>query len=317
MRDLGLRRGRQPEPRRPRTCRAPADRRRATPRARRSGSRTRSRPSTRELRTTLLGSLLDAARHNLARGAERVALFESGRAYLRDGSPPARRRRSAGEFAGERAAAGASSRTRIAALAVGPLRPGGWRERRGPAGLLRAQGRARGARAPSSARRSSVEPGERAVPAPGPRRPVLRRRRATPAGSARSIRSSAATWDLDGRRRLRGRPRAAGRRLAGRRGALRGRDLLSGRPPGPRGRRRRGRAGRAGARGRRSTAAASCCGRAEVFDLYRGEQVGEGRKSLALRLEFRAADRTLTDEEVAERREAIEAGARRDRGVAP
>ena len=43
-----------------------------------------------------------------------------------------------------------------------------------------------------------------------------------------------------------------------------------------------------------------------VFDLYHGEQVGEGNKSLALRLEFRAADRTLTDEEVAERRAAIE-----------
>jgi phenylalanyl-tRNA synthetase beta chain len=43
-----------------------------------------------------------------------------------------------------------------------------------------------------------------------------------------------------------------------------------------------------------------------VFDLYRGEQVGEGRKSLALRLEFRAPDRTLTDAEVAERRAAIE-----------
>jgi phenylalanyl-tRNA synthetase beta chain len=41
------------------------------------------------------------------------------------------------------------------------------------------------------------------------------------------------------------------------------------------------------------------------FDLYRGEQVGEGLKSLALRLEFRAADRTLTDAEVADRREAI------------
>ena len=39
---------------------------------------------------------------------------------------------------------------------------------------------------------------------------------------------------------------------------------------------------------------------AAVFDLYEGEQLGEGRKSLALRLEFRAADRTLTDEEVAE-----------------
>ena len=44
---------------------------------------------------------------------------------------------------------------------------------------------------------------------------------------------------------------------------------------------------------------------AEVFDVYRGEQLGGGRKSLALRLEFRAADRTLTDEEVAVVRERI------------
>jgi phenylalanyl-tRNA synthetase beta chain len=47
---------------------------------------------------------------------------------------------------------------------------------------------------------------------------------------------------------------------------------------------------------------------ARVFDLYRGEQVGAGRKSLALRLEFRADDRTLTDAEVAERRQAIKRG---------
>jgi phenylalanyl-tRNA synthetase beta chain len=46
--------------------------------------------------------------------------------------------------------------------------------------------------------------------------------------------------------------------------------------------------------------------RVAVFDVYRGEQAGEGNKSLALRLEFRAPDRTLTDEEVAERRAAIE-----------
>ncbi len=45
---------------------------------------------------------------------------------------------------------------------------------------------------------------------------------------------------------------------------------------------------------------------AELFDLYRGAQVGEGHKSLALRLEFRAPDRTLTDDEVTERRSAIE-----------
>jgi phenylalanyl-tRNA synthetase beta chain len=44
-----------------------------------------------------------------------------------------------------------------------------------------------------------------------------------------------------------------------------------------------------------------------MFDLYQGEQLGEGRKSLALRLEFRAADRTLTDAEVAARRESIAA----------
>jgi phenylalanyl-tRNA synthetase beta chain len=43
----------------------------------------------------------------------------------------------------------------------------------------------------------------------------------------------------------------------------------------------------------------------DVFDLYRGEQLPEGKKSLALRLEFRAADRTLTDAEVAARREEI------------
>ena len=45
---------------------------------------------------------------------------------------------------------------------------------------------------------------------------------------------------------------------------------------------------------------------AEVFDVYRDpERLGEGNVSLALRLTYRAGDRTLTDEEVAERRAAI------------
>jgi len=45
---------------------------------------------------------------------------------------------------------------------------------------------------------------------------------------------------------------------------------------------------------------------AEVFDVYRdADRVGEGRVSLALRLTFRGRDRTLTDEEVAERRARI------------
>jgi phenylalanyl-tRNA synthetase beta chain len=42
-----------------------------------------------------------------------------------------------------------------------------------------------------------------------------------------------------------------------------------------------------------------------VFDVYSGPQVGEGRRSLALALSFRAADRTLTDEDVAPARERI------------
>ncbi len=49
---------------------------------------------------------------------------------------------------------------------------------------------------------------------------------------------------------------------------------------------------------------------ARVFDVYRGAQVGEGRASLALRLEFRAPDRTLTDEDVAQRRAKIVAALR-------
>jgi phenylalanyl-tRNA synthetase beta chain len=49
-----------------------------------------------------------------------------------------------------------------------------------------------------------------------------------------------------------------------------------------------------------------------LFDVYTGEQVGEGRKSLAYTLRFRAPDRTLTAAEVAAARTAAvdEAGER-------
>jgi phenylalanyl-tRNA synthetase beta chain len=47
-----------------------------------------------------------------------------------------------------------------------------------------------------------------------------------------------------------------------------------------------------------------------VFDRYRGEQVGEGRTSLALALTFRAPDRTLSDEDVEPLRERIVAALR-------
>ncbi|MEA2215376.1 MAG: phenylalanyl-tRNA synthetase beta chain [Solirubrobacteraceae bacterium] len=43
----------------------------------------------------------------------------------------------------------------------------------------------------------------------------------------------------------------------------------------------------------------------EIFDVYSGEQVGEGRRSLALALAFRSLEGTLTDDDVAPVRERI------------
>jgi phenylalanyl-tRNA synthetase beta chain len=48
-----------------------------------------------------------------------------------------------------------------------------------------------------------------------------------------------------------------------------------------------------------------------LFDVYTGDQVGEGRKSLAVALRLRAADRTLTMEETAAVRDAVVAAAAR------
>ena len=148
---------------------------------------------------------------------------------------------------------------------------------------------------------------------PGPRRGGARRAARRSDGWARCIRSSrargtstaAAAFELDLDRLA----ELAAERLE----TLRGRHELPGGARGHRGRRARGRAGGAGARdrarGRRSAAR-----RAEVFDVYHGAQVGEGRVSLALALEFRAPDRTLTDDEVAERRAAIAAALRDELG---
>lgn len=46
-----------------------------------------------------------------------------------------------------------------------------------------------------------------------------------------------------------------------------------------------------------------------LFDVYTGEQIGEGRKSLAFALRFRAPDRTLTDAETGAARDAAVAAA--------
>lgn len=43
----------------------------------------------------------------------------------------------------------------------------------------------------------------------------------------------------------------------------------------------------------------------ELFDVYRGKQVEAGKKSCAFALTYRAADKTLTDEDVAEVHESV------------
>ncbi len=42
-----------------------------------------------------------------------------------------------------------------------------------------------------------------------------------------------------------------------------------------------------------------------AFDVYRGEQVGPGRKSIAFSVTFQSPERTLTDDDAAELRNRI------------
>jgi len=254
------------------------------------------------MRTTLLGGLLDAARHNLARDAERAALFESGRAYLREPAP-----RDGGELAGAFAgelAPPVHEPHRVAALLVGPLAPGSWRRAEPDADFFDAKGLLE---ALAGDLGTGLELTRESEPFLHPGRSARIEVEGHPAGWVGELHPLVAReWDL---------PAAAGFEvdlapLVDAAGAGRERyadvttypavhqDLavvVAEDVPAERVRE----AVRAGG--------GELLDLAEVFDLYRGDQVGEGRKSLALRLEFRAGDRTLTDADVAERREAIRA----------
>ena len=73
--------------------------------------------------------------------------------------------------------------------------------------------------------------------------------------------------------------------------------------------------GGAGGRRRGGGPASVLLEEVRLFDVYTGEQVGRGRKSLAYTLRFRAPDRTLTDDEVAVARDAAVAEAARLTGA--
>jgi len=264
------------------------------------------------MRTTLLGSLLDIAQRNLARGTDRIALFESGRVYL--STPPTGLERPNsgrlspvgplyGDFLGDRAAPYFEPH-RIGALAVGPLAAKSWRGGGEPNDFFALKGTLESL-AGQLGVEISVEPVEEPFLHPGrSARVEVADQAAGWVGELHPLVCRA--WDLEA-------AVAFEIDLA---------VLLAASPAGeetfedvttfpsvyqdlavvvP--------IDVAAARLREAvlSAAGELLHAAEVFDLYEGEQLGEGRKSLALRLEFRAADRTLTDEEVVAQRAAIEA----------
>jgi phenylalanyl-tRNA synthetase beta chain len=260
-------------------------------------------------RTAMVGSLLDAARYNRAHGAERIALAESGRAYLREGDQPSEGVL-AGKFVGDRPAP-AYEPWRIGCLASGPLWPDDWRgtsmgaEFYSLKGVLEALAHRIGVAV-------EVTPGDQPFLQPGRAGRVLVS--GEDVGWLGEIHPLVCRqWDLDS---------VAGFEIdlaplvaASPFGEETYEDVISypavnqdvavvvdEEVP----------AAEVVAAVREG--GGELLRSAEVFDLYRGEQLGEGRKSLALRLTFRAADRTLTDEEVAERRSAIEASVERIEG---
>ena len=79
---------------------------------------------------------------------------------------------------------------------------------------------------------------------------------------------------------------------------------LPGRDPGRRADRRRGHARWPPVEAALREGAGELLESIRLFDVYTGEQVGEGKKSLAYALRFRAADRTLTVEETTAARDA-------------
>jgi phenylalanyl-tRNA synthetase beta chain len=254
------------------------------------------------MRTTLLGSLLDIARRDLAHGAERVALFESGRAYLPAdgiGTGPL-----SGVFAGERRPPAAEPHL-LGALAVGSLAPQSWRGDAPPADFFALKGVLEGIAdrlgAPLSLEARSepfLHPGRAA-------RVIVGGQHAGWIGEVHPL--VCREWDLEAAVGFEVRMASLAEAASAGEETFEDvttypavlQDLAVVVPEEVAAQRVRQAVLEGGGELLRS---------AEVFDRYAGEQLGEGRKSLALRLRFRAADRTLTDEEVAGLRQSIAEG---------
>ncbi|HEY5316730.1 MAG TPA: phenylalanine--tRNA ligase subunit beta, partial [Solirubrobacteraceae bacterium] len=258
------------------------------------------------MRTTLLGSLLDAARYNRARGAGSVRLFESGPVYVESAGADSIGSSAGAERPGESAAALPSEPHHLGALLTGPVRPATWRDP-GPraADFSAAKGAMTGLlqtlRVPFAVEAASepfLHPGRSAAV-------LLEGERIGWLGEIHPL--VAGAWDLDGivggfeldLDAVTDAAVAAGVPMHESVPSFPDvrEDLAVIVPEGIA-------ASEVLAVVRR--AGGSLLAAAEVFDVYRdAERIGAGKVSLALRLSFRGADRTLTDEEVAGRRDAI------------
>jgi phenylalanyl-tRNA synthetase beta chain len=248
------------------------------------------------MRPTLLGSLLDTARHNLSRGAADVAIFESGAVYRS-------RAEDGGETPAEEGETPAEEHHALGALLAGGLTPRSWRSERTEADFFAAK-----ALLAALLDRFRVawdvrpaEPGRWPFLHPGRSAEVL----VDPSGAevltlgflGEVHPAVAERWDLprtavfavDLGKLAAAAPEVTTFRPFGAFPVLR-QDIAVTLPVSV--------AAREVLEAVRA-AAGETLGEAEIFDVYAGEQVGEGRRSLALALSFRALDRTLTDEDIA------------------
>jgi len=268
------------------------------------------------MRPLLLPALLDAARHNAAHGTPRVALFESAHVYRPAGPPDA-------PAGSPRGATPSAERHHIGALLT-RRRSATWRSAEAPADFYAAKGlvEALAAVARVELFAAAVAGADALAPAAGAAEPSVAAatHRFLHPGRAAVLRAGdggelgwvgelhpavAGAWDLDEVAAFELDADALAEQLPG---AAAFRDVTSF----PAVRQdiavvvpKAVTAAEVTERVRRG--GGDLLASAEVFDVYSGEQAGAGNRSLALALLFRAPDRTLTDDEVADQRTAIEA----------
>jgi phenylalanyl-tRNA synthetase beta chain len=255
------------------------------------------------LRTTLLGSLLDVAAHNSARGMGDLRLFEMGTLFVLDGEPISPDDGAgAVERTGARGETGVREHRALAVLLSGRIAPATWGAPEPPRadlfavkGVLEALGSALGVRL-------ECRVGSQPFLHPGRSAEVLCEGESIGwLGELHPL--VAREWDIDGAAAM---ELDLDRLLALADSHDAYRDAISFPAlhqdiavvlPEP--------VSAAEVLSAVRSAAGGLLDDAGVFDVYSGPQVGEGKRSLALSLAFRATDRTLTDEDVAPVRERI------------